>query len=291
MSNGISDIFGIEPFNISGGGGGGSPSGPASGDLAANFPNPTVVKIQGQPVSNTAPVLGQNLTWNGSSWVPTNISASNITTGTLPAAQLPIVPKNKGGFGQDVSTGLTDGNIVAVSGGTITFGPIPLITPSNLAPGTIIPSYYVFDGGTNWVERIAGERVQLAMLTDPFYNNTYWFPSQFITLDTVNKTYSSGFWDNTLPYSPEADKEKLTRFSIKLSAPNVNAFNVSIWVRPLGGFEADTGITIPVSSTDTFAQNLLDSLTLNAGDEIKFTTDTFVGVQWISIFAHRIDNT
>lgn len=66
----------------------------------------------------------------------TNIQASSVSSGTLATAQLPIVPTNKGGFGQDVSTGLTNGHIAIVSGGAITIGP-GTITPSLVTDFTV----------------------------------------------------------------------------------------------------------------------------------------------------------
>ena len=57
------------------------PNGSAGGDLTGTFPNPFVSKIQNIAVSNTVPVNGQVLKFNGTQWIP---GTDNTGAFTLP---------------------------------------------------------------------------------------------------------------------------------------------------------------------------------------------------------------
>jgi hypothetical protein len=80
----------------------------------------------------------------------TSLNASNLSIG--------VVAKARGGFGQDVSTGLTDGQVAIVVGGAISIGSLP---PSSL-PSTL--NTQVFTSSGTWTNPGIGSFVKVVCI-------------------------------------------------------------------------------------------------------------------------------
>jgi hypothetical protein len=61
--------------------GGGAISGAAGGDLDGYYPDPSVIALDGYPLSITPPTTGQVLLWDGSYWTPTTLSIGTFSAG------------------------------------------------------------------------------------------------------------------------------------------------------------------------------------------------------------------
>jgi hypothetical protein len=157
-----------------------------------------------------------------------------------------------------------------------------------LSPGTTPGSVLVWTGSA-WVEKPSGDHVLLALLSDPTADASYfcnWFTGGFVALDSAKRTLSTPDYSLVAGYVA-TEAEVIDRLSVKFSSALAADFTISAWVKTNGGTEADTGVAISCLTGDTFSQNLVDTITLAAGDELKFSINGTLTIQHLNITGRR----
>jgi hypothetical protein len=94
--------------------------------LGGTYPNPTVVGIQGNPVSPAAPSTGDTLVWNGSAWTPATPNSGYFITAGENLSDGSVLALGPDGlvYKADPSLLLTDGlfNVCGVSRSAVIAG-------------------------------------------------------------------------------------------------------------------------------------------------------------------------
>jgi hypothetical protein len=175
----------------------------AGGDLTGGLSAPTVVRLQGRPVTSTVPSAGQVLAWNGSQWTPQAQSGGVTSTfgrtgaitaqtgdysfaqilGTASIAQLPPA-------GGDVFGTLTNATV----------GKLQNRPMSATAPGT--GQVLTWDGA-QWLPQTPASGGGGANSVDKTISNTYWSGAKQTFVPSL-ATSGINIMPGTLPTNPAA---------------------------------------------------------------------------------------
>jgi hypothetical protein len=110
-----------------------------SQDLSGSASAQTVVGIQTIPVSSTAPVTGNVLTYNGTQWIPQAVSSGSVTLmGDVTGLATANTVVNIHGASVPIAGSLTTGNVLQVSGSSaLTYAAVNLAGGANYVTGVL----------------------------------------------------------------------------------------------------------------------------------------------------------
>ena len=146
----------------------------AGGDLTGGLSAPTVIRLQGRPVTSTLPSMGQVLAWNGSTWTPQTQGGGVTST----FGRTGVVTAQTGDYSFTQILGTVSSGQLPSAGGDIS-GPLTNATVGKLLsrplsatpPGT--GQVLTYDG-SQWLAQTPTTGGGGVNSVDKTIANTYW---------------------------------------------------------------------------------------------------------------------
>ena len=175
----------------------------AGGDLSGGLSTPTVIRLQGRPVTSTVPTTGQVLAWNGSQWTPQTQTGG--VTSTFGRTGAIVAQTGDYSFTQILGT-VSSGQLPSAGGdvsGTLTSATVGKLLNRPLSATVPVTGQVLTWDGAQWLPQTPTAGGGGPNSVDKTISNTYWAGAKQTFVPSL-ATSGINIVPGTLPTNPAA---------------------------------------------------------------------------------------